>query len=172
MGSFKHSNFHRFDVILLMVIVSCLLVGMPILDIHSKQSRYAKSEDNGQLKTSPESEYWNPPLNITVGLSPSSVFVGDANNDGYKDIITSNMGQNSLSILIWNSSLNDWNPQIIKGVGGSKPIDIFIEDANNDGFLDILTLNQETHDVSVLIWDNEKEDWNSAITKEIEQDSQ
>ena len=58
---------------------------------------------------------FNP--NLTFIKSPVCVIVGDANNDGYDDIITTNYGSNTVSIIQWNVYYGDWDTHITRSVG-------------------------------------------------------
>jgi len=45
---------------------------------------------------------WDSNESRSVGVSPFSVCIGDANNDGQNDIVTANNGDHNISILLWN----------------------------------------------------------------------
>jgi len=101
----------------------------------------------------------------TVGDDPESVVIGDANNDGQNDIVTANMGDYDVSILVWNTSTQDWNPQIRKPVG-YVPYSVSLGDVNNDGDNDIVTANYGVdNNISILIWNSSSLDWNEKDTR-------
>ena len=114
----------------------------------------------------PDSSGFDPQLTKSVGGGPESVFIEDANNDGYVDIITANFWDNNVSILIWNNSLNDWENQITRSVGGG-PGNVFVGDANNDGYNDIITANYWDGNISILIWNTSLNEWDNQITKPV-----
>lgn len=64
--------------------------------------------------------YWNPQIRISVGtewVGPIAVSVGDADNDGYNDIVVANDRSWEIVAILWNSTINDWNsPKIIYDV--------------------------------------------------------
>ncbi|MFX1296486.1 MAG: FG-GAP-like repeat-containing protein [Promethearchaeota archaeon] len=100
----------------------------------------------------------------SVGGEPQNVFVADANNDGYNDMVTANLGTNDLSILLWNSTSGDWDSEMRKSVGG-EPQNVFVADANNDGYNDMVTTNLGTNDLSILLWNSTSGSWDSEIRK-------
>ena len=112
---------------------------------------------------------WDTFITRPVGAMPLDLFIADADNDGYNDIITANEGDSTVSILLWNSTLGDWDSQIKKTVGsGSDGSDkLFIGDANNDGYNDITTSNFYDDNVSILLWNSISGDWDSQITREV-----
>jgi hypothetical protein len=113
---------------------------------------------------------WDSQITRSVGSGPMGIFIGDANNDGYNDIVTSNSGEFpecTISILLWNTTLGDWDPQIVRLVGGSSTHNIFIGDTNNDGYNDITTSNPGSNTVSILLWNITSSDWDSQITRSV-----
>jgi len=116
-------------------------------------------------------EYWNPVSTINVGNGPRSVQVGDVNNDGYNDIVTSDQYDNAVTILLWNDNTNDWDSASPKAVR-EGPYSVFIGDVNNDGYNDIVTSNSVavlpvSYEISVLLWNNTAGDWDSVIWRAV-----
>ncbi|MBD3196338.1 MAG: hypothetical protein GF317_14865 [Candidatus Lokiarchaeota archaeon] len=99
---------------------------------------------------------WNSVIKRKVGDWPYSIFIEDVNNDGYNDIATANYGldNNSVSLLYWNNETKDWNDQIRIPVG-DDPTCVFIADANNDGYNDIITANSGDYAISILLWNSD-----------------
>jgi len=122
--------------------------------------------DDKTFFLTPNLSYWDPQIKKSVGTNPDSVFIGDANSDGYNDIVAANYGDNNVSIILWNTTLSNWDTQITKSVGTS-PTSVFIGDANNDGYNDIVTTNGFSQDVSILLWNNDAGDWDAQITKSV-----
>ncbi|MFX1467759.1 MAG: FG-GAP-like repeat-containing protein [Promethearchaeota archaeon] len=119
---------------------------------------------------------WDTSITKPVGRFPHSVFVGDANNDGYNDIVTANQDDDDISIYLWNAGSNDWDEQIrrpVKPGGGFPPpigfwpVEVSVNDANNDGYNDIITLNFWSNDVSILLWNIDSSDWDPPIIKSV-----
>ena len=59
--------------------------------------------------------------------------------------------ENTVSILFWNPCTTDWDNQIIKPVG-NYPKGVFVGDANNDGYNDVVTANSGNVNVSIYLW--------------------
>jgi len=98
-------------------------------------------------------------INISVGVHPVSVTIGDADNDGYNDIITANQISNDISFLRWNGNNFD-SP--ITTFAGFKPTKVVIADADNDGKNEVVTANYTGNNVSLLRWNGTG--FNSPVT--------
>lgn len=86
-----------------------------------------------------------------VGASyPNSVAIGDVNGDHKPDIVTSDAGINSVSVLLGNGLGAFGLPSVI-GVGAVQPLSVVLEDVNDDGNLDIITADAASSAVSVLL---------------------
>ncbi|MFX1500165.1 MAG: FG-GAP repeat domain-containing protein [Promethearchaeota archaeon] len=143
------------------ILVSLLINGNKAdLNITNEGSSIENQYERDHLK----SANWEPEIRKSVGDEPFSVFIGDANNDGYNDIITANYVDDNVSICLWNPISIDWDPQITKCVG-DYPRRVFIGDANNDGYNDIVTSNFYGHNVSILLWNQLSRDWEPEIRK-------
>lgn len=84
---------------------------------------------------------YNPPdllylfASYPVGKNPTSVKVGDFNQDGFSDLVTSNIAENSLSILFGNG---DGSFQAQVPVRACRePRNLAVEDLDQDGHLDL-----------------------------------
>ncbi len=148
-----------------------IIVGILFASIHingNKKVLNIINEENQIERDYLESanDNWEPELTRSVGDEPHSVFVGDANNDGYNDIVTSNVNDDDVSILLWNPISSDWYAQFTKPVGDG-PDEVFIGDANNDRYNDIVTVNMFSDDVSILLWNPISGDWDPQITKAV-----
>ncbi|MFX0030945.1 MAG: FG-GAP repeat domain-containing protein [Candidatus Hermodarchaeota archaeon] len=112
------------------------------------------------------SSYWHPYIIRNVGLQPHAVFVGDADNDGYNDIVASNSESHDISIFLWNPLKGYWSPERRIAVG-THPESLFIGDANNDGYNDIVSVNEYSNDISILLWNTSSGDWDPQINKNV-----
>ena len=93
---------------------------------------------------------FRPPVNYTVGLSPSSVTVGDFNGDGNPDLAVANLRSGNVSIL-----LGEGNGAFQAG-GSYAPGGNFVAaaDLNSDGKLDLVVCPGT--DVTIVLLGNGK----------------
>jgi Flp pilus assembly secretin CpaC len=91
---------------------------------------------------------------ITVGQEPSSVVLGDFNDDGIQDFVVTNFKDNTFSLFLGNDD------GTFKQATGSPfalpttatgPIAMTSADFNSDGNLDLAIANQTTNDVAILL---------------------
>jgi len=102
---------------------------------------------------------WAARSDLTVGDSPYSVFVGDANNDGYNDILTADEGDSIVSIYNGTSS-SDWEARGTLDIGIlTEPVCVFVGDANNDGYNDIVVAERFFDDKVVIFNGTSGGDW-------------
>jgi len=148
-------------IFLLIVFLLCIPIRESSINSPSNDAAYDSPLDD-QLKISG----FNFTLTKSVGGGPEHVILGDANNDGYRDIITANYWDDNVSIILWNSSINDWEEQVTRSVGNG-PSSVFIGDADNDGFNDIITADYWDGNISILIWNTTLLDWEETATKSV-----
>ncbi|MGE7416486.1 beta strand repeat-containing protein, partial [Methylobacterium tarhaniae] len=86
---------------------------------------------------------------IGAGSQPSSVAVADVDGDGTLDLVVTNLGKSSVSVLSGNGNGTFQTPQTLGT--GSKPIFAAVADLNGDGKRDVVTANQGAGNVSVLL---------------------
>ncbi|GHO48554.1 FG-GAP repeat domain-containing protein [Ktedonospora formicarum] len=76
-----------------------------------------------------------------VGQGPYALAVGDFNNDGNLDIVTANYDDNTVTVLLGNGdgtfAAAPGSPPSV----GTNPTSVAVGDFNNDGNLDIVTVN-------------------------------
>ena len=109
---------------------------------------------------------WEDLFTITVDSYPAKVFIGDANNDGYNDIVASTYELDEIKIILWNTTSQTWNPYISKSAG-DNPYGITIGDANNDGYNDIVAINSIDDNISIFLWNESSNNWDSQILKSV-----
>jgi hypothetical protein len=90
-----------------------------------------------------------------VGSEPNSIAVADLNGDGIPDLVTANRASFTVSVLLGNGD-GTFQPQRTFAAGtpsisGYGPAAVAVGDFNGDGIPDIVTANQNTNDVSVLL---------------------
>jgi|SRR5580765_624326 len=85
---------------------------------------------------------------IPVGNEPSGVALGDVSGDAKTDLLVTNGGSNTVSVLLGNGA-GAFTPQPDVPTG-TTPRGIVVADLNGDGQLDLAVANQGSNDVSVL----------------------
>src|SRR5262245_293043 len=89
-----------------------------------------------------------PGQHLLVGNGPTGVAVGDVNQDGLLDYVTSDGGSNAVSVLFGNGNGGSL-PRISFPVGTS-PSGVALGDLDGNGKVDIATSNEGSNNVSVL----------------------
>ncbi|MCY3021279.1 MAG: VCBS repeat-containing protein, partial [Planctomycetota bacterium] len=84
-----------------------------------------------------------------VGQDPRAVAVADLNADGRPDIVTANMGDSTVTVLL-GTGAGTFAPSL-NFATGSRPSDVTIADMNGDGSPDIITSNSASNSVSILL---------------------
>jgi len=86
-----------------------------------------------------------------VGSNPYQVVVADFDGDSKLDLITSNNGSNSITIVPGNGDGTFLTPRSFNV--GAMPWGLAVGDLNRDGQNDIVVANSGSNDVSVLLAD-------------------
>ncbi|PON15574.1 hypothetical protein C2W62_23105 [Candidatus Entotheonella serta] len=96
---------------------------------------------------------FEPEQRYDVGARPRAVTVADVNNDGNLDILTANSSPvNNITILIGQGDGTFPFLRLKQDLqAGEEPIDLAVGDLNDDGFLDLVTVNNGSDDVSILL---------------------
>ncbi|MGH7163950.1 MAG: FG-GAP repeat domain-containing protein [Nitrospiraceae bacterium] len=84
-----------------------------------------------------------------VGKNPTSVSTGDFNEDGFTDLITTNIGSNSLSLLFGNGD-GTFKDQVKIEVG-REPRAIALNDYNGDGRQDLAVACSGSDQVAIFL---------------------
>ncbi|MDR9416551.1 MAG: FG-GAP-like repeat-containing protein, partial [Gracilimonas sp.] len=89
----------------------------------------------------------------SAGTSPNEISVGDFDNDGDLDIVSSNSGSGNVSVFLNNG---DGTLAAAANYGvGTTPSAVSSADVDGDGYADLLVSNSATDNISVLINDGD-----------------
>ncbi|MBI4209226.1 MAG: VCBS repeat-containing protein [Deltaproteobacteria bacterium] len=78
--------------------------------------------------------------------------LGDIDKDGNLDVVTTNLRSDNVSVFLGNGDLTFESPSLFSiGEGGVNPVSILLVDVNKDSFLDILTGNSGSINISILL---------------------
>lgn len=104
------------------------------------------------LLGSPSGTFSDPKdFTLAIGSTPQSVQVADLNQDGKLDLVTANSSSNNISSLLGNGQGDFSTPIDLPLVGAKGVIALLVANLNQDTKLDLLTVNQSTSDLSVLL---------------------
>ncbi|CAF3377239.1 unnamed protein product [Rotaria socialis] len=87
----------------------------------------------------------------STGTDPTSVVVGDFNNDTLLDIVVANSNDNSVSVLLHYARGSFDKEMSYASGGGSRLRDVTANDFNNDTILDIVIVNYGTNSIGILL---------------------
>jgi hypothetical protein len=89
------------------------------------------------------------PISNNTGAQPTSVTVADFNGDGFPDLVTANVIDNSISVLLGNGD-GSFRPAL-RSQTGRSPESVGVGDFNGDGIPDLAVANTQDNTVSILL---------------------
>jgi hypothetical protein len=99
----------------------------------------------------PAAVSFSGPTNHPAGAGPSSVAVGDFNGDPYPDLVLTNFGADTVSVLLGGQG--GAFGEATEYDTGASPSSVAVGDFNGDSHSDLAVANNFGHDVSVLFGD-------------------
>ena len=88
---------------------------------------------------------------VGTGTNPSGIVCKDVNNDTKADLITSNVGTDNITVFLNNGSGGFFSAGSFTAGASTDPRDLVLCDLNVDGKPDVVTCNNATSNVTVLL---------------------
>ncbi len=104
-------------------------------------------------------------VEYSTGSAPFTISSGDFNGDGILDLVTADMGTDTASILLGNGSGGQGDGTFASKVSysvGNDPEHITVGDFNGDNISDIILVNNDDNDISVLL--GQGTSWQASAT--------
>ncbi len=126
--------------------------GMPDITVLNTEG-FISIYTNTYTKGSALKTIFGAPVHFLLSQNPTSILVGDMNDDGSPDIVTSNPDSTFISVLVNYSKKESLTPvfQRIDFKLDFKPNSVSIADVNNDGKPDVL-LSRQGSEIPVIIY--------------------
>jgi uncharacterized protein (TIGR03437 family) len=88
---------------------------------------------------------------FAVGTQPESLVVSDFNGDGYPDIVTANLNDSNVTLLLGNGAGGFTAAQGSPFAVGAGPHSVATGDFNGDGKPDLVTANSGSNTVTIIL---------------------
>ncbi len=86
---------------------------------------------------------------LFVDQAPSAVAIGDANADGFADIVTASYDESTVNIMFGDGT-GMFAPHPPIALAGQGPVDVLVTDIDGDGYDDIITADALSDGLTVL----------------------
>jgi hypothetical protein len=93
-------------------------------------------------------------VDFATGLIPISIVAFDVNHDGRPDLVTLNQTGNTVSVLLSETAAGATTPEFGSKIDlpvGTEPYALRFGDFNSDGKLDLVSANNDSNTVSILL---------------------
>lgn len=122
-----------------------------VLDLFTNNTT---SSDNTVLYGFGDGRFWAPHRRLTES-EPHDVEVGDLNGDGRLDAVVANAGSDSVTVFLGEGvAFGPGSSTSVQHAGdGLGPAGVAVADIDGDGALDVVSANQESDNVSILLGD-------------------
>jgi hypothetical protein len=94
-------------------------------------------------------------LTLTAGTSPSSIAIGDLDNDDEPDLVVVGEGSRRLGVFLGNGDGTFVPPPGFPTVAGTNPTAVALGTLDGDAHLDVVVANAGSDDVTVLLGDGD-----------------
>jgi hypothetical protein len=112
---------------------------------------YSSSTISILLNTSTSTFSLANKVDYTTGTQPTSVAIGDLNNDGKTDLAVANFGSTSVSTFLNTSTSTFSLASKVDYTTGTNPREAAIVDLNNDGKMDLAVANYGSVSISTIL---------------------
>jgi phospholipase C len=87
---------------------------------------------------------------ITSVVNPASIAVSDFNLDGFSDFAVANAEDNTVTIYLGRGNGTFWITSTPLATALSSPIQVIATDFNNDGYADLMIVNNKNNTLTIL----------------------
>ncbi|CAF1265918.1 unnamed protein product [Adineta ricciae] len=99
-----------------------------------------------------QNKQWSLPVNYSTGYDsqPTSLAIGDLNNDQIQDIVVTNYGISNLGFFFGIGNGSFQQQKILSTGSQSQPYRVVVHDLNADNYLDLIIVNAGTNVVQLF----------------------
>jgi hypothetical protein len=123
--------------------------GVPDLAVSNQNYGYPNPGTVTVFLGNGKGNFHSTPVSPETGSIPDTILVADFNGDGKPDLLTSNAGSNTISLLLGEGHGAFAEAQSF--AAGTDPLGAALGDFNGDGILDVAVANNTTASATVLL---------------------